>query len=155
MQHAVTDTDIIVPVREVMNEYIDVVGGIFYPTVYICDVFKNAFSRHKIARDALGPGNNAIIQQMCYMLGVSLSNEELDGLNWAWGIEGAFDSITLTKFYREGNRIVYGPDFTYGWFSSHDSSFPKDQILVRIGMMSRMIEAFGESAVFCIPLCGE
>lgn len=153
MQHIVTDTDIIVPIREVMNKYISVVGE-RSPTVYLCQVFKNAFKQHKIANWALTSGHNAIVQQMCYKLGVSLSDEELDELDWTWGVEDAFDGDTLNEFYHEGNLIVYGPEHEHGAYD-YRWVCPRDQLLVRIGMMSRMIENFGEAAVFCIPLCGE
>ena len=150
MKHTVTETEILVPIREVMNRFIDVVDDV-YPTVYLCEVFKAAFKRHKIARGSLGSGDNTIIQQMCYMLGATMTEEDLEDLDWSWGIEDAFDGATLTEFYREGNRIVYGPEYAHG---SYDNRwvYPRDQILVRIGMMSRMIENFGEDAVFSIPL---
>lgn len=77
MQHAVTETEILVPIREVMNRFIDVVDDV-YPTVYLCEVFKTAFKRHKIVGGALGHGYNVIVQQMCYMLGVSSHEDELD-----------------------------------------------------------------------------
>ena len=152
MQHTVTATDIIVPIREVMDEYINVVGDLD-PTVYLCEFFRGKFKGHKIANWALTSGHNAITQQMCYMLGVSTHEDELEDLDWSWGIEDAFDADELTEFYSEGNRIVYGPEYEHGVYD-HRWVYPRDQLLVRIGMMSRMIENFGEAAVFCIPLKG-
>lgn len=89
------------------------------------------------------------------MLGVSTHEDELEDLDWSRGIEDAFDGATLTEFYCAGNRIVYGTEDAHGCYYDNRWAYPRDQILVRIGMMSRMIENFGESAVFCIPLCGE
>ena len=153
MKHEVTATDIIVPVREVLNKYLAQVDAI-YPLVYICDMFKTEFKQHKIARSTLGHGHNDIVQQMCYMLGVSSPEAELADLNWSWGVEDAFDIPTLTEFYREGNRIVYGPEHAHGVYISGFQEW-RDRSLVRIGMMHRMIENFGEGTVFCIPLKGE
>lgn len=152
MKHEVTATDILVPVREVLNKYLEHIYD-DEPPVYVCDVIKTEFNRHKIACGALGHGYNVIVQQMCYMLGVSSHEAELEGLEWLWGIEDACSLSELTEFYREGNHIVYG--YVHGVYSSHFQEYPRERSLVRIGMLHRMIENFGEGAVFCIPLKGE
>ncbi len=71
----------------------------------------------------------------------------------------------LTKFHRAGARMVYGPEYTnwvYGFHANIRNRRLVNQVNIRnpefrfsIGMMSQMIENFGEDAVFCIPLCGE
>lgn len=157
MKHEVTATDILVPVREVLNKYLEHIYD-DEPPVYVCDVIKTEFNRHKIACGALGHGYNVIVQQIISALGVVCTDSYQ--YDWSYGIECLFTATELANFCNVGISSVSGYDgrrwgieelCVYFDNSKHDMSLIM-RAFSRIGMLRGVLDELGEDAYFYLPM---